>query len=68
MKIVPITINYERVYEGQAFPLELTGEVRVKERLKRAQKGFSALAKKYGRVFVNFAEPKSLKAYIAELD
>jgi glycerol-3-phosphate O-acyltransferase len=31
LKIVPITINYERVYEGEAFPFELTGETRSKE-------------------------------------
>lgn len=64
LKIVPITINYERVYEGEAFPFELTGEDRVKETIQRVKKGFSALKKKYGRVFVNFAEPKSFRDYM----
>ena len=28
IKIVPITVNYDRVYEGDTFPLELLGEAK----------------------------------------
>ncbi len=33
--IVPITINYEKVLEGDTFPYELLGEEKVKESLGR---------------------------------
>jgi glycerol-3-phosphate O-acyltransferase len=33
IKFIPITINYDRVYEGESFPLELLGEARQKESL-----------------------------------
>ena len=33
--IVPISINYERVIEGETFPFELLGEEKVKESLPR---------------------------------
>lgn len=64
LKIVPITINYEKVYEGEAFPFELTGETRNREAFRRVRTGISAFGKKYGRVIVNFAEPKSFREFI----
>lgn len=33
--IIPVTINYDRVLEGETFPFELVGEERVKESLSR---------------------------------
>lgn len=33
--IVPITINYEKVLEGDTYPYELMGEEKVKESLRR---------------------------------
>jgi glycerol-3-phosphate O-acyltransferase len=64
LKIIPITINYERVYEGEAFPFELTGEARSFEKLKRMRLGMTAFGKKYGRVFVNFSKPLSFRDFI----
>lgn len=31
LKFIPITINYDTVYEGETFPLELLGEFKVEE-------------------------------------
>ena len=36
--IVPITINYEKVLEGDTYPNELMGEERIKESLIRLMK------------------------------
>lgn len=38
MFIAPLTINYERVMEGETYPLELLGEDKVKESLMRVIK------------------------------
>lgn len=38
IKFIPITINYDTVYEGESFPLELLGESKVKESMARVLK------------------------------
>jgi glycerol-3-phosphate O-acyltransferase len=67
LKIVPITINYERVFEGESFPLELTGEGRVKESLTRF---FNSIQKNrnesYGRVRVKVCDHISLNQFIKD--
>ena len=37
--ILPVTINYEKVLEGQTFPYELMGEDKQKESLMKFVKG-----------------------------
>jgi len=64
LKVVPITINYERVFEGATFPFELTGETRSKETFQRMRLGFTGLSKNYGKVIVNFSEPLSFREFI----
>jgi len=63
VKFVPITVNYERVFEGQSFPLELLGEERAKISVQRAIRGIMSLNNKYGRVTVNISDPVSLKQF-----
>jgi len=62
-QIVPVTINYERVLEGESFPFELLGETKVKESLSRIVKAAKILNKNFGRVYLEFADPISLKSY-----
>jgi glycerol-3-phosphate O-acyltransferase len=38
--LVPITINYDKVYEGHQFPFELLGEEKPKESLIKILKQF----------------------------
>ena len=61
--IVPITINYERVLEGETFPFELLGEEKVKESLYRIVKAAKILNMNFGRIYVEIAEPISMKQY-----
>lgn len=63
--IVPITINYEKVLEGDTFPYELLGEEKVKESLPRLIKAAKTFNMNFGRIYVNVCEPISLKKYIS---
>lgn len=57
----PISINYEKVIEEKSYIRELEGGKKEKESAAALLKVFGVLAKRYGRVFVEFAEPISLK-------
>lgn len=65
IQIVPITINYERVLEGETFPFELLGEEKVKESLFRIVKAVKILNMNFGRIYVELAETISLKNYVS---
>lgn len=56
LHVVPITINYERVLEGETFPFELLGEEKVKESLGRIIKAAKILNMNFGKIFVNFGD------------
>lgn len=59
--MIPITINYEKVLEGNTFPMELLGEEKVKESLSRIIKAIKILNENFGRMEVKLCEPISLK-------
>lgn len=61
--IVPVTINYERVLEGETFPFELLGEEKTKESLGRILKGAKILRMNFGKIYVAIDTPISLKEY-----
>lgn len=64
IKFIPITINYDTVYEGETFPLELLGEAKAKESLARILQYLSHLNKKIGKVVVKYCEPVSLQTFL----
>jgi glycerone phosphate O-acyltransferase/fatty acyl-CoA reductase len=47
-----LTINYEKVLEGDTFPGELLGEEKVAESLGRVIKASLIMRNNYGRVYV----------------
>jgi Glycerol-3-phosphate O-acyltransferase len=61
--ILPITMSYERVIEGEAYPLELLGEEKKKESLGRLIGALNILAMNFGRVYVEFCDTISIKQY-----
>jgi glycerol-3-phosphate O-acyltransferase len=63
---VPITINYDRVYEGRSFPLELLGEVKQKATFIRFLKSVRHIKMQLGRVHIRYCAPISLKDHLAE--
>ncbi len=50
IKIVPVSINYDRVHEGESFPLELLGEQPHKENLLKLMWQLSFALRNHGRV------------------
>mmetsp|Transcript_3725 Transcript_3725/g.3497 ORF Transcript_3725/g.3497 Transcript_3725/m.3497 type:complete len:332 (-) Transcript_3725:903-1898(-) len=64
VNFVPVTINYERVLEGETFPFELLGEEKVKESLSRIMKSSKIINTNLGKIFFEIGKPISLKDYI----
>ena len=63
VQLVPVTLNYDRVVEGDTFPLELLGEEKLKLKLTKLLISYKQLSKNFGKVYVRFADPVSLKEY-----
>ena len=61
MIFVPIYVGYDRVPEEKAYLQEIEGGIKEPENLKQVIKARRALKKKYGRIYVRFSEPLSLK-------
>jgi 1-acyl-sn-glycerol-3-phosphate acyltransferase len=64
---LPITINYERVLEGETFPLELLGEEKVQESLTRILKAVKILKMNFGKIHIVLGELVSLKNFSQSL-
>lgn len=50
--ILPVTINYEKILEGNSFTYEMMGEAKVKESLSRLLKAANVLKENYGRIYI----------------
>ena len=61
--IVPIFIGYDRVLEEKSYLKELSGGEKDPENMSGLIKARRFLNKKYGKVYVNFNNPISLKDY-----
>jgi glycerol-3-phosphate O-acyltransferase len=62
--IVPISISYEKVLEGDSYPYELMGESKVKESLIRLVKASKILSLNFGKINIVCAKPYSIKEYL----
>lgn len=65
--LVPVSIQYSRVVEEQAYQRELEGGAKEKESLGALMRARSVLQQKYGDVQVTFAEPISLSEALGSL-
>lgn len=65
---VPIFIGYDRVLEEDAYLKEIEGGGKSPETLKGLINARKFLKKKYGKVYMKFNEPISIKEYIREKD
>ena len=61
---VPTTINYDRVLEEGSYLKEVKGTSKKREDLTQLVGARRLLKKRYGRVYVKFAEPISIKDYM----
>lgn len=64
VKFVPITINYDRVHDGESFPLELLGESPQRDNMYKILQHFIAINKPLGKVVIKYCEPVSLQNFL----
>lgn len=64
MTFVPIYIGYDRVLEEKSYINEIEGGKKTPENLKNVIKARKFLKKKYGKIYLNFHQPISLKEYL----
>lgn len=63
---VPIFIGYDRVLEESAYLNEIKGGQKEPESLLQVIKAGRLLKKRYGRIYIKFHEPMSLKELLSE--
>jgi glycerol-3-phosphate O-acyltransferase len=63
---VPVFFGYDRVLEEDAYLHEVSGGEKEPESVGQIIKARRVLKKRYGKVYINFHEPMSLKAFIEE--
>ena len=61
---VPASIAYDRILEEQSYLKELGGGEKKKESFKQMLGARRFLQKKYGKIYIRFGRPVSLKAYL----
>ena len=64
---VPTFIGYDQVLEEKAYLKELEGGRKEAESVGQLVKARKFLKKRYGRAYIQFSEPISLKEYLAQL-
>ncbi len=65
VQYVPVSISYEKVVEAKSYARELQGGKKRKEDVTSLLSSAKVLRSKYGRVYVDFAEPISLRVFAA---
>ena len=58
--LVPVSIHYGRIVEGDEYKREIAGEKKERESLRGLLRVRSVLRQRYGSVYVTFAQPISL--------
>jgi glycerol-3-phosphate O-acyltransferase len=64
LQLVPISITYEKIVEETSYTKELGGGRKEKEGFLGLLKTPKFLKKKYGRVYIQFAPPLSVREYL----
>lgn len=63
---MPITLNYDRVVDGEVFPFDLLGENTKQESFASIIKHMNNTRKQLGRVIVRYGEPISIEKLILQ--
>ena len=61
---VPVSISYDRILEEKAYIRELSGLKKERETFVQMMRARRFLKRKYGKIYVRFASPVSLKEYL----
>jgi glycerol-3-phosphate O-acyltransferase len=65
VSFIPASISYEKVIEARSYRRELEGGAKRKEDVTALLESTKVLRSRYGRVFVDFADPISLRVFAA---
>jgi len=65
--LIPISINYEKVVEESSYTDESGGGKKERERFRDLLKTPKFLRKKYGRVYIQFGDPLSVRDHLQNL-
>lgn len=63
---VPVAIDYEKIVESASYQRELSGGEKHKEDVRGLLSTPKVLAARYGRIYLGFEEPISLKTFLAQ--
>lgn len=63
--IVPISVSYEKVLEEELFVYEMLGIPKPKESTTGLFKAFKIVQKNFGKMYMDFGEPISVREYFA---
>lgn len=66
LQIVPISISYDKVLEGELYTQEMMGESKAKESLNGLLRATKVLRMKWGSINVVFSNPISAREYTAD--
>jgi len=61
---VPTAICYDRIPEEESYLKEISGEAKTQENIGQLLRARRFLKKRYGKVYVQFAEPMSLRRHL----
>jgi glycerol-3-phosphate O-acyltransferase len=62
---VPASINYDRILEENSYIKELQGKAKEKENFWQFFRARKLLKKRYGKIYIKFNDPISLKQYLS---
>jgi len=65
---VPASISYDRILEENAYIKELHGKTKEKENFWQFFRARKLLRKRYGKIYIKFNNPISLKQYLSQSD
>jgi len=65
VSFIPVSISYEKIIEGKSYSRELEGGQKSKEGVGALLNTRKVLRSRFGRVYVDFDEPMSLRAFAA---
>jgi glycerol-3-phosphate O-acyltransferase len=65
---VPTSISYDRIIEGQSYLKEIGGGAKEQENLKQFIRARRFLQRRYGKIYVRFNQPFSLREYLSQTD
>ena len=68
VKLVPISVGYERIIEERAYKTELLGAEKEKESLGGLLRTPRFLASKYGRLYIEFDQPVDVGEYLRKYE